>query len=100
MATGTGLTLTHDGYLRIKRRGLLYDKLAHRAYVERQMGRALRVDEEVHHLCRNRKCWPPTDGHLLVLDARLHEAFEAGQRPHWVHKQRNQRGKLSNEKET
>jgi hypothetical protein len=82
--SGRGLAVHTDGYLRIKRRGTLRDKLAHRAYVERQIGRPLRLDEEVHHLCRNRQCWPPTDFHLVVLDARLHEAFEAGARPHAV----------------
>lgn len=41
----------------------------------------LRIDQEVHHLCRNRACWPPTDFHLLVCDGALHAAFEAGAAP-------------------
>jgi len=69
---GPGMYLNHDGYLRISRRGPLRDKMAHRAYVERQIGRELRGDEEVHHLCRNRQCWPPTDFHLVLMDAALH----------------------------
>ena len=73
--------LNHDGYLRIHR-GPLRDKMAHRAYIERCIGRPLRLDEEVHHLCRNRQCWPPTDFHLLLLDSRLHESFESGAEPH------------------
>lgn len=76
------MTITAKGYLRIRRRGIYRDKLAHRAYVERQLGRELRPDEEVHHLCRNRACWPPTDGHLLVLDAALHHAIDAGRKPY------------------
>lgn len=85
--SGTGLRINKDGYLRIGRRGPYRDKLAHRAYVERQIGRPLRSDEEVHHLCRNRQCWPPTDFHLLLLDAALHEAFEAGAAPNLRAKQ-------------
>lgn len=83
---GSGIYASTDGYLRISRRGPLRDKMAHRVYVERQIGRALRTDEEVHHLCRNRACWPPTDFHLLLCDARLHEAFEAGREPHKRHR--------------
>lgn len=66
-----GTTKNRDGYLRIKRRGVLRDKMAHRAYVERQIRRTLRPDEEVHHECRNRSCWPPTDFHLVLTDAAL-----------------------------
>lgn len=76
--SGTGMILNHDGYLRIVRRGPLRMKMAHRAYVERQIGRPLRADEEVHHLCRNRACWPPTDFHLLLVDAALHHAMDGG----------------------
>ena len=79
---GTGLTLNSDGYLRIKRRGPNRDKMAHRVYVERQIGRSLKRNEEVHHLCRNRQCWPPTDFHLLLLDEVIHHAMEAGREPH------------------
>lgn len=92
MSTGTGMRTNSDGYLEIVRRGPLRWKKAHRAYVERQIAEsgsaALSLSEEVHHLCRNRQCWPPTDFHLLILDARMHEAFEAGARPHTVHKRR------------
>ena len=84
-AVPEGLHINRDGYLRIHR-GRLRNKMAHRAYVERCIGRELRRDEEVHHLCRNRACWPPTDFHLLLLDARLHEAFEAGTEPHRKHR--------------
>lgn len=79
--SGTGLQINHDGYLRIVRRGPLRWKMAHRAYVERQLGRELRPDEEVHHLCRNRQCWPPTDFHLVIMDAALHHASDAGKQP-------------------
>jgi hypothetical protein len=78
--SGTGLQLNHDGYLRIVRRGPLCWKMAHRAYVERQLGRSLRPDEEVHHLCRNRACWPPTDYHLLICPAVMHHAIDGVQR--------------------
>ena len=70
---GSGLCLNHDGYLRVKRRGPLRDKMAHRLYAERQLGRPLSPGEEVHHDCRNRACWPPTDFHLVIMDRRLHE---------------------------
>jgi hypothetical protein len=73
-----GMTLTYDGYLRIKRRGPLRDKRAHRVYVERQIGRPLRADEHVHHDCRNRTCWPPTDFHLVLMDAALHAGSSGG----------------------
>jgi len=78
---GSGLRMNADGYLEIVRRGPLRWKKAHRAYVERQIGRPLESGEEVHHLCRNRSCWPPTDFHLVLIDARLHHAFEAGAEP-------------------
>lgn len=63
-----GTTVNADGYLRIKTRGPLRDKLAHRAFMARQIGRELRKDEEVHHVCMNRQCWPPTDFHLCLVD--------------------------------
>lgn len=78
-----GLTVNQDGYLVIKA-GRMRDKRAHRAYVERQMGRPLRPDEEVHHLCGNRACWPPTDFHLLICDAAIHHAMvRNGGRKKW-----------------
>lgn len=76
-----GMIINHDGYLRIKR-GALRDKMAHRAYIERCIGRPLRADEEVHHLCENRQCWPPTDFHLVLMDAPLHHAGDAGRTPY------------------
>ncbi len=79
--SGSGLMINHDGYLRIHRRGPLRDKMAHRAYMERCLGRELRADEEVHHLCRNRQCWPPTDFHLLLCDAAFHHAMDGGSYP-------------------
>jgi hypothetical protein len=78
-----GLVVNEDGYLRItsKRMGLRH-QYAHRAYANRQMqyslGRGLLPTEEVHHLCRNRRCWPPTDFHLLILDAVIHHAIDGG----------------------
>jgi hypothetical protein len=82
-----GMTLTAKGYLRIKRRGPLRDQMAHRAYVNRQMqrtyGRDLRPDEEVHHLCKNRACWPCTDFHLVVMDSVIHHAIDGGSRNHY-----------------
>jgi hypothetical protein len=73
-----GLYVNHDGYLRIYKRGPLRDKMAHRAYIERLLGRPLRRDEEVHHNCRNRQCWPPTDFHLILMDAALHDGSHGG----------------------
>ena len=78
--SGTGIRIRADGYLEIVRRGPLRWKRAHRVYVERQIGRPLRADEEVHHLCRNPQCWPPTDFHLVLLDAAIHHAVDAGYR--------------------
>lgn len=69
--TGTGMTKNRDGYLRIKKRGIYRDQLAHRVYIARQVGRPLRRDEEVHHDCMTRDCWPPTDFHLCLVDAVL-----------------------------
>lgn len=78
--TGRGLKVNHDGYLRICRRGPLYDVMAHRAYANRQWRERYGEDMpsyfEVHHNCRNRACWPPTDFHLVIMDARLHAAIE------------------------
>lgn len=78
--TGRGICLNHDGYLRITRRGPLREQLAHRAYANRQMresqGRDLHPNEEVHHLCKNRTCWPPSDWHLVIMDDRIHHAIE------------------------
>jgi hypothetical protein len=79
------MVVNHDGYLRI-RRGKLRDKMAHRAYMERCIGRELRADEEVHHLCGNRACWPPSDFHLVLMDAPLHHLGDAGRAPHWKRK--------------
>lgn len=66
-----GMTVNADGYLRIKKRGELRDKLAHRVYVARQIGRPLTSAEEVHHVCMNRACWPPTNFHLCLVDQAL-----------------------------
>lgn len=71
-----GISKDRDGYLRIKA-GPLRDKMAHRAYMERILGRELRSDEEVHHVCRNRACWPPTDFHLCLMSAALHAGLES-----------------------
>jgi hypothetical protein len=78
-----------DGYLRFTH-GALRHKYAHRAYADRQMlekyGRPLRANEEVHHLCGNRACWPPTDFHLVIMDEAIHHAIDAGKAPHWKRK--------------
>lgn len=84
--SGRGMRVNKDGYLEIIRRGPLRFKMAHRAYMERCIGRPLRRDEEVHHLCRNRQCWPPTDFHLVLMDSALHHAGDAGRSPHWKHR--------------
>jgi len=93
---GTGLyTCSRDGYLRVCRRGPNRNKMAHRVYVNRQMretyGRDLRPDEEVHHLCRNRACWPPTDFHLVVMDAALHAGIDGGSEPWRKHRAKYQK---------
>lgn len=75
------MTKTKKGYLRIKS-GKFRDQYAHRAYAARQLGRPLRDNEEIHHLCRNRACWPPSDYHLLICDAAIHHAIDGGNRNH------------------
>jgi hypothetical protein len=79
---GLGMRVNRDGYLEIIRRGPKRGRFAHRVYMERCIGRLLRPDEEVHHLCRNRQCWPPTDFHLVLMNAALHHACHAGSAPH------------------
>lgn len=83
--SGTGLRLNQDGYLEIVRRGPLRWQKAHRAYVNRQLRESrlpeLTADEEVHHLCRHRACWPPSDYHLLILPASFHAAIDGGSQP-------------------
>lgn len=71
-----GLHLNEDGYLRFHQKKLR-NKYAHRVYMERLLGRPLRLDEEVEHLCKNRQCWPPTDFHLCLMDAALHHGISA-----------------------
>lgn len=94
--SGTGMRLTEDGYLEIVRRGPLRWRRAHRAYVERQIGRPLRRDEEVHHLCRNRACWPPSDWHLVLMDACIHDAVEAiNGGKHYRHRRNCERARSS-----
>lgn len=78
------MTVTEQGYLRIKKRGSpFYDKYSHRVYAERQLGRPLLPTEEVHHDCRNRQCWPPTDFHLVIMDIRLHRRSRSGVNGQW-----------------
>lgn len=79
---GSGLRVNRDGYLEVVRRGPYRGRFAHRVYMEMLLGRPLREDEEVHHLCRNRQCWPPSDGHLLLLPAAFHAAIDGGREPH------------------
>jgi hypothetical protein len=73
----SGLYKNEYGYLRISA-GPHRGEYAHRAYVARQLGRLLTPSEEVHHLCGNRACWPPTDFHLCIMDASLHHAGNPG----------------------
>jgi len=91
-----GMNINADGYLRFHRLPLR-DQYAHRVYASRQMmaslGRSLRRDEEVHHLCGNRACWPPTDFHLVIMDAALHHAVDAGIEP-WKKHYRSRRKKV------
>lgn len=84
--SGKGMRVNKDGYLEVIRRGPHRGRFAHRVYMEHLVGRPLRADEEVHHLCCNRQCWPPTDFHLVLMDAALHHASDAGRSPHWKHK--------------
>jgi len=86
MEVPKGMHINHDGYLRIHRKPFR-DKMAHRAYVERCIGRELRRDEEVHHLCFNRLCWPPSDFHLVLMDSALHHGTDAGRTPHYKRRQ-------------
>jgi hypothetical protein len=85
-----GFTLTQDGYLRCKKRGPFRDQLAHRMYAARCIGRALDAAEEVHHLCRNRACWPPSDFHLCIMSAAIHHGIDAGRYPTWKHRKKKQ----------
>lgn len=77
-----GLTKNADGYLRIKS-GEHRDKYAHRAYAERQLGRPLHTNEQIHHDCRNKECWPPTDFHLVIMQDVLHDGSSGGNKRHW-----------------
>lgn len=93
-----GMTINADGYLRITstRNGNRH-KYAHRAYADRQfmhsLGRHLRDDEECHHLCGNRQCWPPSDFHMVIMSEALHHASEAGRAPWRKRRARRKKGK-------
>jgi hypothetical protein len=94
------MNVNQDGYLRIHRMGSLRDKYAHRVYADRQMlhsrGRPLSPHETVHHLCKNKLCWPPTDFHLVIMDVALHAAIDAGKTPHckwWLRQKQRSRKK-------
>jgi hypothetical protein len=80
--SGTGIHLDEDGYYVIHRRGFYRNRYAHRAYVDWQLmecgQRTLRADEHVEHLCKNRQCWPPTDGHLLIMPVEMKNAIDPG----------------------
>jgi hypothetical protein len=69
----SGIHTSIFGYLLIHR-GPYRGKYAHRVYAERQLGRALKSNEVVHHDCRNPTCWPPTDFHLVIMEKVLHDA--------------------------
>lgn len=97
--TGKGYTRNSDGYLMVTRRGPNRGRCAHRVYMEHLLGRPLRLDEEVHHLCRNRLCWPPTDGHLLLMSADFHAAIDAGGEPHRKRKWKQNRHLAEERKE-
>lgn len=68
--SGPGIHKDADGYLVVHRRGPHRNMFAHRAYVNWQLAEcgqpALTANEEIDHLCKNRSCWPPSDGHLLI----------------------------------
>lgn len=87
-----GLSLSTDGYLRI-RSGPLRDQYAHRAYAERQLGRPLKPNEVVDHLCHNRTCWPPSDFHLCIMEKALHDAAHARANGIATHRPRPSRDK-------
>lgn len=78
MSSFPGLYQQKNGYYRVKRRGEHRDRMAHRVYMERCIGRPLRSNEEVHHLCKNTACWPPTDFHLVLMDFCIHREIEKG----------------------
>lgn len=71
-----GYCRNSDGYLRATTKKHR-NKYLHRLWFEVILGRPLRPDEEVEHLCRNRGCWPPTDFHLCLMPASLHDAVSA-----------------------
>ena len=74
-----GITKNQDGYLAFSA-GPHRKKYVHRVYMEKLIGRPLRPDEEVDHLCKNRACWPPTDFHLCLMPAVLHHSISCTNR--------------------
>lgn len=75
-----GIWKNEKGYIRFGA-GINRGKYVHRMTADRclreSLGRGLRADEEVHHLCRNRGCYPPSDFHLLIVDAAIHHFIES-----------------------
>jgi len=74
-----GLHVSIYGYLRIHC-GRFRRWYAHRAYMQTLINRPLRADEHVHHDCRNPLCWPPSEFHLVLMDAALHNASNGRRR--------------------
>lgn len=78
--TGSGMHPDRDGYLVIHR-GPWRNRYAHRAYAARQWKQTYGTDlpdtVEIHHSCGNRSCFPPSDGHLIIMDLALHHADNA-----------------------
>lgn len=76
-----GVSVNGCGYLRFSA-GPNRGKYVHRVKADRQLveslGRHLSVDEEVHHNCNNRACYPIPDFHLVIMDARLHAGSSTG----------------------
>ena len=80
--SGSGIHKDAEGYIVIHRRGPNRSRFAHRAFVDWQLAECgqlpLTAAEEVHHLCRNRSCWPPADGHLLIMPEAMHHFIDGG----------------------
>src|SRR6266540_874749 len=73
------------GYLRLKvsnEKGVWPVRwpLAHRWAMEQKLGRSLRPEEAVHHLCRNKQCYNPE--HLELLSWEEHQKIHHAGRKH------------------
>ena len=82
LANPPGHSLTKKGYWRIHVRTPDKDKYLHRWVMEKLAGRALRPDEEVHHLDFDaRNCCPYN---LALLPGLIHQAFENSSRKQMI----------------